>query len=139
MGRYSNPSLQIRQVQFLLHMTPDSCPVAVVPSRQKQHRLHPEEIEKLIAEYHQTGTTAPVLAALHGVQRKTVLQILKRNGVTPRYRVLTPELIQQAIVDYEAGSSLAVIARPLGVDPGTIWNALKKAGVQMRRPNQKAR
>jgi hypothetical protein len=110
-------------------MTPDGCPIALVPSRQKQHRLRPDEINQLIDEYH-AGATAAMLAKLHSVRRTTVLELLERAGVPRRYRVLTPEMIQEAITAYEAGQSLAKIAKPLGVDDTTIWHALT-----MRSPN----
>jgi hypothetical protein len=51
LGRYSNPCYQLPQLWKLLDMTPGGCPVASVPSRQKQNRLRSEEIEQLISEY----------------------------------------------------------------------------------------
>ena len=85
MGRYSNPSLHSRRIQFLLHMTPVGCPIARVPSLQVQHRLSTVEIEKLVDIY-QSGRTIEQLAEDFQIHRTTVMAHLRRAGIMPGAR-----------------------------------------------------
>jgi transposase-like protein len=45
---------------------------------------------------------------------------------------MSTDHIKQAIQLYQAGTSLVVVGAKLGYDHGTIYRALRKAGVSMR-------
>ncbi|NED10588.1 helix-turn-helix domain-containing protein [Streptomyces sp. SID9124] len=64
--------------------------------------------------------------------------ILKRNGVTPRWRRLTEANVDEAEQLYvHQGMSAARIANRLRVDPETVRLRLRKRGVQMRDPHDR--
>lgn len=100
-------------------------------SKQSQTRLDPRQIDDLIVGY-QSGKTIKELAVQFQIHHTTVSNILKRRGVSRRYRPLTSEQIEQAVNAYQAGSSSKMIGDLLGVDASTIWRSLKREGVKMR-------
>ena len=66
--------------------------------------------------------------------RDTVHRHLKRNGLAPA----SGELITGARLDdvasrYAAGESCATIATDIEVDPSTIANTLRRAGISLRQ------
>ncbi|MDA2804974.1 helix-turn-helix domain-containing protein [Nocardiopsis suaedae] len=64
--------------------------------------------------------------------------ILKRHGITPRWRHLTDEQITEAIQFYREGWSLAKLGKHFGVANSTICAQLLKHNVPMRqRPGWK--
>ena len=135
MGRYSKQCFQLPELTKLLAMTPDGCPVALVPSRQIQRRLQLDEINRLVIMYAK-GETVNELAKQFSIHRTTVLAILRRAD-TPLRTKMDEQQLKDAIELYESGLSLKKIAVPLGVDPETVRRALKKAGVQMRGPTDR--
>ncbi len=46
-----NPSSGFPEIQKLLNMTPDACPVDPVRSRQRQHRINQTGIDEIVAAY----------------------------------------------------------------------------------------
>lgn len=62
----------------------------------------------------------------------TVLRLLREHGVQLRNQRMTAAEIEQAIQLYGQGLSLAAVGAKLGYDHGTIWRALKGAGVPRR-------
>ena len=62
----------------------------------------------------------------------SVSAILKRHEVPTRPQGLSVEQLQDAVLMYAQGNSLAVIGSKLGVDSGTVHNRLRLQGVQMR-------
>ncbi len=66
------------------------------------------------------------------VGKGTVLRLLREQGIQLRNQRMMPTEIEPAIQLYQAGHSLAVVGTKLGYDHGTIWRALKRAGVAMR-------
>jgi transposase-like protein len=61
-----------------------------------------------------------------------VLTLLRTRNVTVRGRKVSRDQIAQAVREYEAGKSIAEVAKMLGFNPAAIWRALKIQGVQMR-------
>lgn len=112
-------------------------PIDVVVQRQKQNRLKPEEIDRLVAMY-ESGSSVNQLAELVKIHRTTVMAHLKRRGIPtrPTVRALTDEQVQEVIKLYKGGLSTAAIAIRYDVNPGTIRNELIRADVPRRSPGR---
>lgn len=72
------------------------------------------------------------LAKRFRIDRRTVSSILKRHDAPIHPRGLATEQIQQAVLMYARGNSLAVIGSKLGVNEGTVHARLRQQGVVMR-------
>ncbi len=68
----------------------------------------------------------------YNLGKGTVLRLLREHGVQLRRQRMTAAEIEQAIQLYQAGNSLVAVGAKLGYDHGTIWQALKRAGVPRR-------
>jgi transposase-like protein len=68
----------------------------------------------------------------YNLGKGTVLRLLRTHGVQLRNQRMTPEQIEQAIHLYSQGLSLVAVGEQLRYDHGTIWRALKRAGVPRR-------
>jgi hypothetical protein len=68
----------------------------------------------------------------YNLGKGTVLRLLRDHGVQLRNQRMTPAEVAQAIQLYQTGNSLAAVGAKLGYDHGTIWQALKQAGVPRR-------
>ena len=88
-------------------------------SRQHQHRLRPEEQDRLVADY-VVGVDVVELARRYGIARQTVLEQMRRQGVPRRHPRLSADDTELAAGLYRAGDSLATIGEVFGVDPGTV-------------------
>jgi hypothetical protein len=131
-GRYSNLRDQDKCIQELLAIVPQGSSEANFRTpRQVQRRLNSDEVDELVTQY-QAGVKVRELAAIFGIHRDTVSEILDRQGVTRRQRGIPPELVDQVIASYQSGSSLATIGAKLLVDPGTVALALRNAGLSLR-------
>jgi hypothetical protein len=133
LGRYSKNRSTLERLQSLLGVkesTPAEEPVR--RSRQIQRRLTAEQQAEVIDRY-LGGERAYQLAQAFEVHRTTVARLLADNGVR-RPRSLTKHEIAESIKLYRRGWSCQRIGEKFGRDDGTIWLALKKAGVQLRRP-----
>ncbi|WP_427923634.1 hypothetical protein [Streptomyces sp. cg40] len=107
------------------------------PPRRVAKRLKAPEVTELVEAYKE-GSTTYQLAGRFGIKRQTVSDILKRNGVTPRWRRLTEANIDEAERLYvHQGMSAARIADRLKADPETVRLRLRKRGVQMRDPHDR--
>ncbi|KAB1150719.1 hypothetical protein F7R91_01700 [Streptomyces luteolifulvus] len=131
------------QLQYLRHVLgtmpgPEVPPVKrkPKPTRRAVKRLKPAQVEELVEAY-KAGATTYQLADRFGIKRQTVSDILKRNGVTPRWRRLTEANVDEAERLYATGLSTARVADRLKVDPETVRLRLRKRGVQMRDPHER--
>jgi DNA invertase Pin-like site-specific DNA recombinase len=139
-GRLSRSSPQIRKLlEVLAAQKGDRILVRVVkttPARQVQHRLNPVEIKELITAY-QIGDSVNQLQDRYKISRTTVLEHLKRAGVSrrPDVRKLTDEQAKKAALLYEGGLSLAKVGERFGVDAQTVRRQLQRDGVSIRSRN----
>lgn len=129
LARYSKHRRELDKVAHLLDEPGRRGPKPKRP-RQNQVHLNPEKQAELLQRY-LSGERAFELAKEFGVHRGTVAKILTRNGLR-RPRSMTPDKISTAVELYGRGWSCAQIGAELGRNPGTIWRALKVAGVQFR-------
>ena len=118
---------------------PPEHPVLDTHLPQVQHRLAPEQVTELVAAY-QSGTTVNELARIYRINRTTVLEHLRRQGIQRR----RPRRLQQADIDkavklYASGASVNSVAYELRVGPTTVRRALKQAGVELRPRGRKPR
>uniref|UniRef100_A0AAU2AD13 Helix-turn-helix domain-containing protein n=1 Tax=Streptomyces sp. NBC_00093 TaxID=2975649 RepID=A0AAU2AD13_9ACTN len=105
--------------------------------RRAAKRLNEAHVAELVEAY-KTGSTTYQLASRFDIKRQTVSSILKRNGITPRWRRLTEANVDEAERLYvHQGMSAARIADRLKVDPETVRLRLHKRGVQMRDPHDR--
>jgi transposase-like protein len=82
-------------------------------------KLSPVERTQLVEQY-QSGKSTYELARQFGTDRHTIARHLRHEGIELRpQRKMTPQRIQRARQLHTAGSSLATIAKQLGVSPTT--------------------
>jgi DNA-binding CsgD family transcriptional regulator len=135
LGRYSNLPDQGERVRHILEIVPeDSTKVNARAQKQPQHRLTPEETERLKRTY-EAGATLRDLAREFQIHRTTAADLLERSGVFRRVKGPSEVQMSEAIRMYLAGQSAARIGQALGFAADTIRYRLKAAGVQMRGPH----
>jgi DNA-binding NarL/FixJ family response regulator len=106
--------------------------------KQQQRRLQLEEIDELARAY-EAGTAVRQLAEDFDIHRETVRAHLDRAGITrrPGCTVKLDEAEElTACRLYEQGLSLKQVGAQLRVTDNTVLKALKKHGVQRRRPGR---
>lgn len=112
-------------------------PVPRVARQQRQRRLTAGQQAELLERY-LSGERSFQLATAFGVSRHTVEKLLVDSGAR-RPRSMTPEEIAEAIDLYAQGWSCALIGDHLGRNDGTVWHALRRAGIPLRLPSGKPR
>lgn len=101
---YSNRTHVLDRLSILLN-APDREDVELPRKpRQRQTRLDDIDQTKLIAAY-QDGRSVYELAELFIVTRQTASAILERHGIKRRYKVMSPDDVQNAKKLYEAGAA----------------------------------
>jgi lambda repressor-like predicted transcriptional regulator len=98
-----------------------------------QRHLSPTEIGELIAAYG-AGATINELAHQYGLHRTTVAAHLDRNHIE-RHHPHTEwanETLTAAADLYASGLSLAAVAARYGIDPQTVANRFRRAGIPVR-------
>jgi transposase len=101
--------------------------------RQAQRRLSSEQVNLLIRAY-EGGINSSELAVQFGVHRRTVIEHLNRHGVAKRgeRRKLTDTQLVEAQALYDQGWSTVKIGHHFTVNHNTVWQARKRAGVELR-------
>ncbi|MDH6242706.1 helix-turn-helix domain-containing protein [Mycobacterium sp. OTB74] len=141
MQRYSNLDALSKFFQKLCSdglITPDgrvACrsdrfPEVVRPFKLDQ-RLNDQIRAEIVALY-RSGEPSTAIGATYGLNKNSVIKVLREAGIPIRRQSLTSEQIDDAIRLYRTGQSLATIGRQLGVDHGTVWRALRKRRVKLR-------
>jgi len=111
-------------------------------------RRFTSEQELEIVRAYQAGATSPQLALLHSCDHSTILETLKRQGVSSRRSGPQKGTIRRRFSDGEvaeilrrrdAGESLAVVARATGTTPTTIARLLDRCGAPRRLPSRRRR
>lgn len=77
-----------------------------------------------------------------GCSTSRVYRLLRRHGVTGNsgaYNTAAMAERERIIAEYQAGATLAAIARQLSVDAATVRNVLARSGVPRRRRGPQAR
>jgi DNA invertase Pin-like site-specific DNA recombinase len=129
----SNPSDDCLQLwNEPLPVTPPA-PSSLPRGLQRQTRLTEDQVKQLI-DQHQAGSTVRQLAVMFCINRETVMEHLKRAGVSrrPNVRKLTDEQVTQAARIYRDGLSLQRTAEQFGISERTIRTELARAGEPIR-------
>lgn len=91
-----------------------------------------------MSAYSYGATVYEIGTQLH-CDRRTVAQVLKRNGVTIRYQPPNDELVDEFVRLYATGLSLAAVGGRVGYDPKTVLNYLRQRRVATRDSRGRAR
>jgi lambda repressor-like predicted transcriptional regulator len=131
LGRYSNYDMMNRIRQVLAGQDTGRLPARTTRSpHQIQHKLAPDEIERLLEAY-RAGTKINDLASEFGIARTTVLNHIARAGL-PKRRNFIRDHLDEARELYATGWSLAKVGEHFGVDANTVRYAFRKAGIPRR-------
>lgn len=105
---------------------------------QKEHssyklaqRIDPETIAKIVQDY-QDGMTSPAIGKQYGINKGSVIRLLREAGVPVRNQPLDERHVAEAIALYRSGLSLARVGEKLQVDPGTVRRTLIARGIARR-------
>ena len=101
--------------------------------KQEQRRLEPGEVAELVAAY-RGGASMKELAKRHGIHRTTVASWLKINHCELRRQGISELELPEVIRLYVDGWSCQRLAERFDCDDETVRQALKSAGVVLRRP-----
>lgn len=100
-------------------------------ARPSNSKLSDAEEQRIVSEYSHGATVYEIGTLLH-CDRRTVAQVLKRNGVTIRYQPPNDALIDEMVRLYSTGLSLTSVGRRVGYDPKTVLNYLRQRQVTTR-------
>jgi transposase len=112
--------------------------VEPVQSRRISHRLSAATVSQLCDEY-RLGVATRTLAARYGVGKTVVTKLLREHGVPLRHQGLSDQQVRKAAALYTAGKSVAQVAQTLDLSPSSVYDALKRAGLSMRRAHEPGR
>ncbi len=104
--------------------------VGIAPRRGKR-RVTPE-VRAQIAERRRAGAQVKQLAASFGLNRSTINDILRAEGVPPYKPVVGPEHRDQIIQLYADGLSIAQVACRYGVSDDVMYLAFKRLAIPTR-------
>jgi transposase-like protein len=130
LGHYSNPAPAATAKQSSGRDIATPPPAA---RHRTQRRLGGVDVDALVDHY-QAGATIEELAGRFSISRTTVMAHLDRRGVQRRAttKQWDHETLTSASRTYQNGSSLADIAEQHDLDPQTVANRLRRAGVPIR-------
>lgn len=136
LGAYQNQKHRGRSFDELLTLASVRRPTTSAPVYQRSRRLPPDEITALVDAY-EAGTSVYTLADIHGINRRTVADLLRSNGVTLRYRRLTEAQLTEAEDLRNEGWSYVRLGERFSVDQSTVWSALRRRSTPPARHLQK--
>lgn len=141
--RTSRSRRQVRTLAKVLRSSSGSPePSSARPSvrvRQEQRRASASRRRQCCAPPMRLASPCARWPGSTGFNRTTVSAILARAGIEPRQHGLTDAHLQEAARRYADGETCAVLARHFRTDPETVRQALRRAGVTMRRPGRPGR
>lgn len=121
LGRYSNRT-DLAQVLDRIRDLP------TVVREQSEPRAHHQfvndEMESALIEGYEGGASTYELGRRFGLHRQRVSAILVRNGVTPRYRVITDAMVTEMAAMLNSGDSKSAIARHFGIARSSVARVL---------------
>jgi AraC-like DNA-binding protein len=130
LGHYSNPATEPAGED-----QPRPAEVAPPPAapHPTQGRLRPPDIDAIVDRY-RAGDTINELAHRFAINRTTVIAHLDRRGVERRAtsKQWNHKTLTSAARSYADGSSLADVAAQFGLDPSTVANRFRRAGIPIR-------
>lgn len=105
-------------------------------------RRIPPATEKAVLDQYARGVSAAKLAAKHGIHRKTVTIIVRRNGgkvldqrsASGRPMINSEKFVKRAAALRKAGMSHADISRKIGFCTDVVGRLLRRSGLTGRKP-----
>jgi hypothetical protein len=130
LGHYSNPAPAPTRKRLFGRNGATPPPAA---THRTQRQLRSVEVDALVEDY-QAGATITQLVERFRISRTTVMAHLDRRGVQRRAveKQWDQKRLASAARRYADGSSLATIAAQFGLDPSTVANRFRRAGVPIR-------
>ncbi len=102
------------------------------PKTRTRVEITSAEQQRFVASY-LAGKSTKQLERESGRSRTAISAALKQAGVEMRtFRKASPEEINQMITLYQSGLSLVSVAERVGYSEKTVWERLKKAGIQLK-------
>jgi hypothetical protein len=95
-------------------------------------------VDQLLSGY-RAGATTRDLAEKYHASKTAVTELLGACDVPLRHQGLTSRQVTDATRFYTAGQSVAQTGRSLGVSPSSVYDTLKRSGVQMRPAHEAGR
>lgn len=131
---YSNPTVNRASPQTLVFRSTSESRERITerPQRRLARQLRSAEIDKLVDRYRLVRNVKQV-AREFGISRATAAKHLADRGVETS-RGMSAAETETAIRLYSQGLSSAAIGQELGFDNHTILNAIRAAGLRVRRP-----
>jgi transposase-like protein len=129
---YSNHERVFGPLQKRLESAPKNPDRPSRRIRQIQRRITLDQEEHFRSDY-LAGVPMRDLATRYRVNRETVYRQASRLGLPPRKARLGQDDVRACVDMYGGGKSLANIGQHFGVSPTTVSNALKAAGLRLRK------
>jgi len=85
------------------------------------------------------GMTTRQLSEYYGIGKTSVTKLLRLGGVPLRYQSLSAEQLRQAAQLYKNGKSVAQVAKVLELPSSSVYDALKRTGVEIRSAHEPGR
>ena len=85
------------------------------------------------------GMTTRQLSEYYGIGKTSVTKLLRLRGVPLRYQSLSAEQLRQAAQLYKNGKSVAQVAKVLELPSSSVYDALKRTGVEIRSAHEPGR
>jgi transposase-like protein len=89
-------------------------------------------VRRQIVARRKTGTPIKQIAADFGLNRSTINDILRAEGVPARRATIGPEHREEIVRLYGEGLSIAQVAKRYGVSDDLMFYAFKRLGIQTR-------
>lgn len=100
--------------------------------RQKQKILSKYEVQEVIQLY-LNGVSANSIATSFGCHRRTISDVLKRNGIKVSHNAIDkPELVNKVISLYKEYKTPVEIGKIVNLNCGTVRQILKEKGIRIR-------
>jgi len=90
-------------------------------------------------ERYRAGATTREIAKTFGIHHERIGKVLRDAGVRLRRSGMTDIEIDEAVLLYEQGWSLAPIGAKLGSNALTVRDRLRERGVRIRAPHERVR
>ena len=126
----STPSALCRAINAYRHLelSRTSC--------KRVGRVHPRRAKRLsdtqlarLAERYKSGATVYELASEFAIDRRTVSNHLKQQGVVMRLQPLTEETVNEIVRLYESGLPTSKVGKLVGISADSVLNYLRKREV----------
>ena len=100
---------------------------------KRANRLNDTQLVRLVEQY-KSGATVYELASEFAIDRRTVSNHLKQQGVIMRLQPLTEETVDEIVRLYDSGLSMSKVGQQISFSADSVSSHLRKRGVKTRDP-----